>query len=426
MKSVGFIGLGVMGAPMASNLLRKGFEVAVFNRTADKADELVRQGAKRAASPAETARSADVVITMISNDRAVEEVYYGDNGVLGGLSPGTTVIDCSTVSPALSLRIARDMEGISCHFIDAPVTGSKPAAEDGTLLFMAGGDKQLLDEHRDVLIAMGRKIIHTGPSGSGTTAKLAHNTIVGINAAGLMEGMSIAAKGGIDASTFLDIVMSGAASSRQAELKGRKIVDRDFSVQFSLALMLKDLKLASVLSDEFGIGLPMLEAAKSLFKIGLTAGHGEEDMSALAHVYESWSGCQLAAAKPSAEAYPESAAVATATNRRKAARVPLKIPVMISLHQWRQEGTFSDQSFEGILNDVSEDGLQIASTFPLEPDMFIVIHLPPEAALPPLIGRIIRIEKKRDQFQYGCLLSGLPLYQKVQLKTFVETAHSKN
>lgn len=421
MKTVGFIGLGIMGAPMAANLLRRGFSVTVFNRTSGKADELRRAGADVAASPAEAARSADVVITMISNDQAAEEVYYGDQGVLSGLSPGTAVIDCSTVSPSLSLRLARDIGGKFGYFIDAPVTGSKPAAEDATLLFMAGGDKQIVDEHRDVLLAMGKDIIHTGPSGSGSTAKLAHNTIVGINAAGLIEGMAIAAKGGIDASSFLRIVLSGGASSKQAELKGRKIIDHDFSVQFSLALMLKDLKLSAAMSDGLGVSAPMLAAAKSLFQVGQASGYGESDLCALAQVYEEWIGRQIVDAKKPETAGAADTAPSVGMNRRKNARVPLNIPVMVSLYQWLQEGAFTGQSVQGILNDVSEDGLQIASEYPLEPDMFVVIHMPPEAGLPPMTGRIIRIEKKQGQFHYGCLLSGLPLYQKIQLKEFVES-----
>jgi len=431
MKTVGFIGLGIMGAPMAANLLRRGFPVTVFNRTPGKAEELRRIGADIAASAAEAARSADVVITMISNDLAAEDVYYGDQGVLAGLSPGTTVIDCSTVSPSLSQRLGRDIGSKFAYFIDAPVTGSKPAAEDGSLLFMAGGDKQIVDEQQDILLAMGREIIHTGPGGSGSTAKLAHNTIVGINAAGLIEGMAIAAKGGIDASSFLRIVLSGGASSKQAELKGRKIIDRDFSVQFTLALMLKDLKLAAAMSDGLGVGTPMLAAAKSLFQVGQASGYGESDLCALAQVYEEWIGRQIADAEsPEASAgtagtapiVAESAAAAPAVepNRRKTARIPLNIPVMVSLYQWLQEGAFSGQSVQGTLNDVSEDGLQIASEYPLEPDMFVVIHMPPEAGLPPMTGRIIRIDKKAGQFHYGCLLSGLPLYQKIQLKEFVE------
>ncbi|WP_339329326.1 NAD(P)-binding domain-containing protein [Cohnella caldifontis] len=417
MKTAGFIGLGVMGAPMAANLLRKGYSVTVYNRSAGKADELVQLGAETAASPLETARSAEVIVTMVSNDEAVREVYYGEAGILGGLQPGTAVIDCSTVSPALSRQLARDIEAKFSYFLDAPVTGSKPAAIEGSLLFMVGGDSQVLEENRDILLAMGKQVIHTGPNGSGTTAKLAHNTIVGINAAGLIEGMAIAAKGGIDASAFLRIVQAGGAASKQADLKGRKIIDHDFSVQFSLALMLKDLKLSSVMTDGFGVSTPMLESAKSLFQIGQAAGHGESDLSALARIYEEWIGTTISDRTPPVAAAAESASALS--NRRKSERVPLGIPVMVSVYQWLQEGSFSGQSVEGVLNDVSEDGLQIASSFPLENDMFVVIHMPPDAGLPPMTGRIIRIEKKQGLFHYGCLLSALPLYQKLQLQEYI-------
>jgi 3-hydroxyisobutyrate dehydrogenase len=282
-----------MGLPMAANLLRKGYPVTVYNRTPDKAAELLKLGAAAAASPAEAARATDVVVTMVSDDAAAEAVYYGDGGVLAGLRPGMTAIDCSTISPDLARRLAADVAARSGRFLDAPVTGSKPAAIDGTLLFMVGGDARTLDDCRDILLAMGREAIHVGPSGSGATAKLAHNTIVGINAAGLIEGMSIAAKAGIDAASFLRIVQGGGAASKQAELKGRKIVDGDYSVQFSLALMLKDLRLSSVLTDGLGVPTPMLEAAKSLFQTGQAAGYGELDLAALAQVYEAWIGRKI-------------------------------------------------------------------------------------------------------------------------------------
>ncbi len=288
MKTVGFIGLGVMGEPMAANLLRKGYRVTVYNRTRAKAEGLLPLGATVAASPAEAARSADVVITMVSNDTAVEEVYYGEEGVIAGLAPGKTAVDCSTISPDLARRLAADVRERQCDFLDAPVTGSKPAAIEGTLVFMVGGDPQVVERHRDVFMAMGREIVHMGDNGSGETAKLAHNTIVGINAAGLIEGMAIAAKGGIDPAAFLRVVQMGGAASMQANLKGPKILSGDYSVQFSLGLMLKDLKLSSALTDRLGVPSPMLEAAKSLFQMGHSAGLSEEDLSALAKLYASW------------------------------------------------------------------------------------------------------------------------------------------
>ncbi len=415
MKSIGFIGLGTMGEPMAANLLRKGYSVLAYNRTPGKEQQLLQLGGDVAVSPLEVAKRADVVITMISNDQAIEEIYFGADGILKGLKPGTTIIDCSTISPTLARRLANEVTDRFCDFIDAPVTGSKPAAIDGTLLFMAGGDKQTIDDHQDILLAMGREVIHMGERGSGATAKLAHNTIVGINLSGLVEGMAIAAKSGIDVSSFLRVVQSGGAASKQADLKGQKIIDHDFSVQFSLALMLKDLRLSSVLTDSLGVSTPMLEAAKSLFQLGQSAGYGESDLSALAHIYENWIGQKIG------DPVIRSAVEKPDTERRKKARLPHAIPLMMSIYQWEGDGGFSGQSVNGYLRDLSEDGIQIESEFPLERDMFVVIHLLQKSDIPPMTARIIRIERNNGTFKYGCMLTALPLYQRLQLQEYIES-----
>ncbi|MDU0330587.1 MULTISPECIES: NAD(P)-dependent oxidoreductase [Paenibacillus] len=293
MKSIGFIGLGTMGAPMASNLLRAGYPVTVYNRTASKAAPLTELGATVAASPQEAAAGADVVITMVSNDDSIIEVYEGDNGVLAGIRSGTTVIDCSTISPALVQRLAKQIAALGGSFLDAPVTGSSPAAIDGTLVFMVGGSAETLSQVTDLFDTMGKKVLHMGDNGSGAVAKLAHNTIVGINNLALAEGFAIAAKSGLPADRFLELVQLGSAGSKAAELKGRKIIEHDFTNQFSLALMLKDLKLASSLTDGSGIPAPMLNLAKSLFQAGQTQGFGDEDLSSIVKVYEAWIGKQI-------------------------------------------------------------------------------------------------------------------------------------
>ncbi|MGN8771853.1 NAD(P)-dependent oxidoreductase [Paenibacillus barengoltzii] len=293
MKSIGFIGLGTMGAPMASNLLRAGYPVTVYNRTASKAAPLTELGATVAASPQEAAAGADVVITMVSNDDSIIEVYEGDNGVLAGIRSGTTVIDCSTISPALVQRLAKQIAALGSSFLDAPVTGSSPAAIDGTLVFMVGGSAETLAQVMDLFDTMGKKVLHMGDNGSGAVAKLAHNTIVGINNLALAEGFAIAAKSGLPADRFLELVQLGSAGSKAAELKGRKIIEHDFTNQFSLALMLKDLKLASSLTDGSGIPAPMLNLAKSLFQAGQTQGFGDEDLSSIVKVYEAWIGKQI-------------------------------------------------------------------------------------------------------------------------------------
>lgn len=278
---------------MASNLLRSGFQVTVYNRTASKSEPLAAEGAQIAATPHSAVEGKDVIITMISNDDSIREVFYGDNGILNAMKPGAVIIDSSTISPGLVREIAAAVEERGGKFLDAPVTGSKPAAIEGTLVFMVGGNASVIEEHRDIFDAMGRLLLHMGDNGSGAVAKLAHNAMVGIHNVALAEGFSIAVKSGVPADKFLELVQNGSAGSKQAELKGRKIIDNDFSNQFSLALMLKDLKLASSLSDSTGVPSPMLGLAKSIFQTGFNHGYGDEDLSAVVKTYEDWIGQKI-------------------------------------------------------------------------------------------------------------------------------------
>ncbi|MNZ63767.1 2-hydroxy-3-oxopropionate reductase [compost metagenome] len=293
MKKIGFVGLGTMGAPMASNLLKQGYEVTVYNRTAAKCEPLAAQGAVIAATPRKATEGADTVITMVSDDNSIRAVYEGSDGVLAGLSASKTVIDCSTISPSLVKQLAEQVTAHGASFLDAPVTGSSPAAIDGTLVFMVGGSAEVLSKEEDIFECLGKKILHMGPNGSGSVAKLAHNTIVGINNLALAEGFAIAAKSGLPADTFLELVQLGSAGSKTADLKGNKIINHDFTNQFSLALMLKDLKLAASLTDGASIPTPMLNLAKSLFQAGQTEGFGDEDLSAVVKLYEAWIGQKI-------------------------------------------------------------------------------------------------------------------------------------
>ncbi|NOU93002.1 NAD-binding protein [Paenibacillus sp. LMG 31456] len=406
MKKIAFIGLGTMGKPMAANLLNKGFAVTVYNRSSEKAVELVQLGATVASTPAEAAKGVDVVITMLSNDAAVLEAVLGNTGVIQEIKAGQTVIDCSTVSPETSLQIHAAMSERAVEFLDAPVTGSKPQAEAGILAFMVGGSYAATENMRPVFEAMGTKIIHLGPSGSGAYAKLANNTMVAINALSLIEGLSIVTKAGIDAEQFLQIVKSGGANSRITEMKSDKILNRDFSTQFSLQLMLKDLLLASQVSSNFQLPSPMLKAATGVFQMGLSRGFGEDDLSAIVQCYEEWMNAQVGQKISGAE-------------RRRNTRVHLDIPLHLSVHQWEQEGSFTGQTIEGSLYDLSESGIQIVSSFPLAQDMFIVIHFPQEADLPPVTARVIRIENDNDKFRYGCMLSGLAPYVRLKIEEYL-------
>lgn len=403
---------------MAKNLLKQGYPLTVYNRTVEKTAELVELGADRAATPAEAARVSDVVFTMLGDDCSLQEVYYGPSGILEGIRPGMTVIDCSTVSPEISRKLHRELQSHFASFLDAPVTGSKPAAVDGTLLFMVGGSQEVLDEHRDVFEALGSKVVHMGPPGAGSQTKLAHNTIVAINMAAFSEGLTLAAKAGLDLEKFTDIVKNGAANSRQAELKSDRVLSGDFSVQFGLGLMLKDLNLASSLSAELSLPAPMLESARSLFNMAKSQGYEQEDLSAVLKCYEAWS------KMPARKGTPDTQKPSSGAERRKANRIPLNIALQLSVYQWEQEGSFSGQNIDGTLVDLSESGLMISSTFPLARDMFVVIHFPKEANLPPITGKILRIEPRNGSFRYGCMLSGLPPYTRKNLENYIH-AHEK-
>ncbi len=419
-KRIGFIGLGTMGKPMAQNLLKAGYPLTVYNRTPDKADSLVAAGAASASTPAEAARQSNVVFTNVSNDAALLDVLLGPDGVLEEAREGLTVIDCSTVAPETSRRAADELAARGARFLDAPVTGSKPAAENGTLVFMVGGDAEALEEQRALFEALGSKLLHMGANGSGSYAKLAHNLIVGINSAALAEGMAFAARAGLDLDKFLEIVQAGGAASKQADLKGRKIIEGNFDVQFSLQLMLKDLLLAMRETAGFQLPSPMLNNAAALYQMGLSKGNGERDLSSVVQCYEDWLGRPVGY-KPAARA--ESAV----PERRRAERVNLGIRLQMSIYQWQLEGAFSGQNIEVTLQDLSGDGLQIATESPLAQDMFVVVHFPKEASLPPITAKIIRVDKdeEADLFRYGCMMSGLAPVVRVRLVEYIEDVRNR-
>ncbi len=288
MKRIGFIGLGTMGKPMAMNLIRKGYDLRVYNKTTSKTDECIQLGAKLALSPREATEHADVVITMVTHDEVLKDIFFREDGILQATSAGQTIIDCSTVSAQTSQELYATLRERGVHYLDAPVTGSKPAAESGTLAFMVGGNHEIYEQHQDLFMTMGKKIFYFGPTGSGSYAKIAHNTIVGINAAALIEGAALAVKSGIDLDLFLQIVQLGGANSKQAELRSQKMLERDFDNLFSTKLMLKDLQLASQLTRELQLPAPVLAATANIYQMALSKGLGDEDLLSIMKCYEDW------------------------------------------------------------------------------------------------------------------------------------------
>ena len=279
MKKVALVGTGLMGKPMGMNILRKGFPLTVYNRTASKTAVLVEAGARAAESPREAAESADVVITMLSDNEAVESMLIGDKGILGGLRKGTVYIDMSTVTPEASRRFAHMVEEKDAQMLDAPVSGSTNVAENGELTILVGGDPRVLDQVRDVLQSMGKFIFHIGDHGSAVAIKLVVNHFVGGMTALLAEGLNLSEKLGIDPSLFSNVVNSSVVRSPMYDLKTPKMVTREYSPQFPTRLLVKDLDYISETAEKAGAAMPLHEVVRDLFAEAKDRGYGEKDFS---------------------------------------------------------------------------------------------------------------------------------------------------
>lgn len=288
MKKIGFIGLGIMGFPMASHLLKAGYDVTVFNRTVEKSKELEKEGAKVANSATMVASESEVVFMMLANSDIVEEVIFGEKGIVEGAAEGLIVINCSTVSPESNINLHDKLKKSGVVLLDVPVTGSGVQANAGTLTFMCGGNREVYEKCIPIFEAMGKKSFYMGEIGAGSYTKLASNTMLAINMMSLAEGLTIAAKCGIDPETFVEVVSGGGSKSAMAEAKTPKIVKRDFSPNFKSSLMLKDVGLALNLAKELKIVTPILSLSKEILQIGVSMGYGEEDLCAIVKCYEDW------------------------------------------------------------------------------------------------------------------------------------------
>jgi len=278
---IGFIGLGTMGAPMASNLLKTGFPVTVWNRTASKMEPLQARGAKAAHGPAQLASAVDVVITMVSQPSDVEAVVLGPGGVLEGLKLGSVLIDMSTVSPSTSSTLAGAVTTKQAEFLDAPVVGSKGPATEGTLVILVGGLPSTLERCRAILGAMGKTIIHAGTVGAGSTLKLATNLMLAHLSAGFAEGLLLVQRAGLDPKRYLEVLDASTFRSPWYQTKGLGMIHRDFSAHFALKHMRKDIRLMNELAQEGHLLLPITKAVEQLFARAESSGQGELDYSAI-------------------------------------------------------------------------------------------------------------------------------------------------
>lgn len=284
--AVGLIGTGLMGKPMGANLLKKGFPLMVWNRTAMKVDDLVRAGAKRADTPRELAAASDVVITIVSDPPALEQVLWGAQGALEGLAKGKILIDSSTVAPELDRRVAAACQEKDVEFLDAPVTGGTWGAESGDLVFMIGGSKNTFERAKPVLSAMGKHFFLLGPNGAGQTVKLAMNLILALQVEAFAEALALVQGAGISGYKLFEVLQSTMARSGVLDVKGPAMITGEFKTSFPLRLMHKDMRLARELANQLGVTLPAGDAAFKAYDAVLSASHDDPDFAAVSRYWE--------------------------------------------------------------------------------------------------------------------------------------------
>ena len=290
---VGFIGLGIMGRPMAKNVLKAGFSVTAYNRSPGPREDLAEAGADVVPTPREAAAGADIVITNVTDSPDVEQVILGPDGAIEGAAPGTIVVDMSTISPEVTRRIGARLAERGVKMLDAPVSGGDAGAIAGTLAIMVGGDAEDVARVRPVLEAMGQRITHCGPLGAGQTVKLCNQVAITGALLGVCEALLFAQKNGVDPSTMIEAISAGAAGSWQLSNLGPKIVNRDFAPGFKVGLMRKDLRLAMENAQQQQIPLPGLALVSQLFSAAQAAGLGDEGTQALAKSLERLAGVEV-------------------------------------------------------------------------------------------------------------------------------------
>ena len=280
-----FIGLGNMGRPMALNLLKAGHSVKVFDLSAPAVEEVVRAGGMAAANPREVASGADVVMTSLPTPAVVEAVYLGENGMLLAARPGQVYVDLSSVTPAVSQKVAIAFAEAGASVLDAPVSGGTSGAAAGTLTLMVGGDKEVLDRVEPVLKAIGQKIFYVGPSGSGSTTKVLHQLLMGVNTMAVVEVLALGKKAGLDLDQFSEIVGVSAGFSKVFQSRFNKGRQGDYAPGFAIDLMAKDMRLVMGLAKDLGIELEVSPQALKAFEKAGAQGLGGKDVVAAVELY---------------------------------------------------------------------------------------------------------------------------------------------
>ena len=286
---VAFLGLGIMGRPMATNLVKAGHEVAVWNRTPGKDVE----GARVASSPQDAAQGAEVAWMCVSDTAAVERVLFGADGVDGAVREGMIIVDSSTIAPTATVRFAERVRAKGADYVDAPMTGSKVAAESGSLIFIMGGHEETIERLKPLLAATGKKFFRMGETGKGQAAKLAMNLQIALIYEGFAEALTLATKLGVGAGTLLPLIEASMVRSGVVEYKAPFVLNRDFTPNFPLRLMHKDIRLTLEAARELRVKLPALETVEEVYDLASEEGHQDLDYAATLTLLEKWAGVEV-------------------------------------------------------------------------------------------------------------------------------------
>jgi len=293
-ERIGFLGLGIMGSRMAANVARAGFPLTVWTHTPGKAERWAAEhSATSRSTPAEVARDSDIVVSMVVDGEQVASVLLGEHGAIEGAHEGLLCVDMSTIAPPDTRRIGAALRERGVRLLDAPVTGSSPRAEDGSLTIMAGGESEDFARARPLLEAMGRLIMHVGELGQGETLKLINNSVAAANAAAVAEALLLAQATGIDLDAFVEVVSSGSGASTQLELKSGPMREHDYTTLFKTAHLLKDVRLCLEEAQSVGVPFPAAAHARDLLSATMGRGHGEEDYAAIIEAAEGLAGRRL-------------------------------------------------------------------------------------------------------------------------------------
>jgi 3-hydroxyisobutyrate dehydrogenase-like beta-hydroxyacid dehydrogenase len=291
---VAFLGMGIMGSRMAANVARAGFELIVWNRTRERAEAVAEaSGATLADTPSQAAARADAVITMVVDSPQVEALLLGDNGAAGSMAEGSLVVDMSTIAPGASRELAQRLGAKGIHFLDAPVSGSSPKAEDGTLTIMVGGPPEDFERARPLLESMGELIVHVGPQGHGSLVKLLSNTLAAVNAAALAEAITAARTAGLDMDALVRVVAASSGNSTMLQIKSKPMIEHDFEPLFRLDHMLKDVRLCLEEGQAAAVPFAAAARARDVLVAALARGHGDDDFAALIEALEGFANAKI-------------------------------------------------------------------------------------------------------------------------------------